>query len=421
MVEAVARALIVEDEPHARRYLRELLNGEERVAIAAEASTGTEALELIRSLAPDIVFLDIQMPELGGFDLIAEVGPEKMPAVIFITGYAEYAVRAFEVDAVDYLCKPFDRERLLVSIDRAMRYLDHRERTASDPNTEARGQAQQWLSRVAIKEEAGIVFVPVEDILWIEAANKYVVIHTAIGQKHVSRQTIQSLEETLDPSWFVRIHRSVLVRKSAVRGLYPLFHGDYMVKLTTGAELTLSRTFRDAFFQQMGRRALAPRRVTSGWRRIPRAFSSNRILCQQGSMQLSAVPQTLYERVALACGITPTPLLDTMIALLPAKTVIAGAVSRVLDALESCAVPAAELARLCGTDPGATERLLRVVRVRVSEGMPPVMRWRGNWKLLPLNMRPANFKLGATHESPDRIGSDHPADESTSPASRRRT
>lgn len=159
MVEGVARALIVEDELHARRYLRELLNGEERVAIAAEASSGTEGLELIRSLAPDIVFLDIQMPELGGFELIAEVGPEKMPAVIFITGYSEYAVRAFEVDAVDYLCKPFDRERLLVSIDRAMRYLDHRERTASDPNTEARGQAQQWLSRVAIKEEAGIVFV----------------------------------------------------------------------------------------------------------------------------------------------------------------------------------------------------------------------------------------------------------------------
>jgi two-component system, LytTR family, response regulator len=176
-----------------------------------------------------------------------------MPAVIFITGYAEYAVRAFEVDAVDYLCKPFDRERLLVSIDRALRYLDRQERAGRGLYAEERGQAQRRLSRVTIKEDTEIVFVPVEDILWIEAANKYVVIHTANGQKHIARQTIQSLEDTLDPGQFVRIHRSVLVRKSAVRGLYPLFHGDYMVKLTTGAELTLSRSFRAAFFQEMGR------------------------------------------------------------------------------------------------------------------------------------------------------------------------
>jgi two-component system LytT family response regulator len=253
MAETVARALIVEDEPHARRYLRELLNGEQRVAIAAEASNGVEAIELIRTLAPDIVFLDIQMPELSGFDLIAGVGPEKMPAVIFITGYAEYAVRAFEVDAVDYLCKPFDRERLLVSIDRAMRYVDHPERSGRDQYAEPSGQARQWPSRLTVKDDSGIVFVPVDDILWIEAANKYLVIHTANGQKHVARQTMQGLEETLDPGQFVRIHRSLLVRKSAVRGLHPLFHGDYMVKLSTGAELTLSRSFRKAFFQEMGR------------------------------------------------------------------------------------------------------------------------------------------------------------------------
>jgi two-component system LytT family response regulator len=253
MAEAVARALIVEDEPYARRYLRELLNDEERVAIAAEASNGAEALQLIRTLTPDIIFLDIQMPELGGFDVIAAADPEKKPAVIFITGYAEYAVRAFEVDAVDYLCKPFDRERLLVSIDRAMRYLDRHEPHSRGRHAESGRQTRQWLSRVTVKDESGVVFVPVDDILWIETANKYVVIHKANGQKHLARQTIQSLEESLDPEQFVRIHRSALVRKSAVRGLHPLFHGDYMVKLTTGAELTLSRSFRAAFFQEMGR------------------------------------------------------------------------------------------------------------------------------------------------------------------------
>ena len=253
MAEAVARALIVEDEPYARRYLREMLNAEDRVAVAAEASNGAEALQLIRALTPDIIFLDIQMPELGGFDVIAAADPEKMPAVIFITGYAEYAVRAFEVDAVDYLCKPFDRERLLVSIDRAMRHLDRHEPHSRGRHAESGRQTRQWISRVTVKDESGVVFVPVDDILWIETANKYVVIHTANGQKHLARQTIHSLEESLDPEQFVRIHRSALVRKSAVRGLHPLFHGDYMVKLTTGAELTLSRSFRAAFFQEMGR------------------------------------------------------------------------------------------------------------------------------------------------------------------------
>lgn len=109
----------------------------------------------------------------------------------------------------------------------------------------------QWLSRLAIKEEDGIVFVPVEEILWIDAANKYVVVHTT-GRDHIARQTIQGLEDTLDPRQFLRIHRSILVRKAAVRGLRPLFHGDYIVKLTNGAELTLSRSFRGSFFDQMG-------------------------------------------------------------------------------------------------------------------------------------------------------------------------
>lgn len=239
------RTLIIDDEPHARRYLRELLGGETDVAIVGEALSGLEGLELIRKLSPDIVFLDIQMPGLDGFQMVEQLETKKRPIFIFVTGYSEYAIKAFEVEAVDYLRKPFDRERLSISLERAMRRLSMRDAVPAGG-----AEANHWLSRLAIKEKDGIVFVPVEQILWIEAANKYVIVHTA-SREHISRQTIQSLEETLDPKQFVRIHRSILVRKAAVRGLHPLFHGDYIVKLANGAELTLSRNFRELFFKHM--------------------------------------------------------------------------------------------------------------------------------------------------------------------------
>lgn len=240
------RTLIVDDEPHARHYLRELLEGELDVAIAGEAASGVDGLDLIRKLCPDVVFMDIQMPGLDGFELVREIETEKIPAFIFVTGYSEYAVKAFEVEAVDYLCKPFDKDRLAISLERARRRLHVRNAVHGNEATNT------WLTRLAVKEENGVIFVPVEQILWIEAANKYVVVHV-VDREHIVRQTIQSLEDTLDPKQFVRIHRSILVRKAAVRGLHPLFHGDYIVKLINGAELTLSRNFRGSFFDQMSR------------------------------------------------------------------------------------------------------------------------------------------------------------------------
>jgi two-component system, LytTR family, response regulator len=240
------RVLIVDDEPHARRYLRELLANETDLAIVGEAASGTEGVELVRELSPHLVFLDIQMPGLDGFEMVDGIATEAAPMFIFVTGYSEYAVRAFEIEAVDYLCKPFDKERLSISLERAARRFNARQVALEN------GRDIQYLSRLSIKQEDGIVLVPVTQILWIEAANKYVVVHTT-EHKHILRQTIQSLEDTLDPKQFVRIHRSILVRKAAVRGLHPLFHGDYLVKLTNGAELTLSRSFRGAFFQQIGR------------------------------------------------------------------------------------------------------------------------------------------------------------------------
>ncbi len=242
------RTLLIEDEIHARRYLRELLATEEGLTIVGEADSGTIGAELIRTLQPDLVFLDVQMPELDGFSMVEQIGAERMPAFIFVTAFPEYAVRAFEIDAVDYLCKPFDRQRLSAAVQRARRLLD----PPASPRP-AEGPADgTWYSRITVKEEAGITFVPVEDVLWIEAANKYVVIHSGIGT-HVARLTIQHVAAHLDPKQFVRIHRSILVRKSAVRGLHPLFHGDYTVKLIDGTELTLSRTYREAFFDAMSR------------------------------------------------------------------------------------------------------------------------------------------------------------------------
>jgi two-component system LytT family response regulator len=162
-----------------------------------------------------------------------------------VTGYSEYAVKAFEIEAVDYVCKPFDKERVSISVERALRRL-------GSATAASGGGEGQWFSRLAIKDGEQIVFLPVEEIVWIEAANKYVVIHSASGS-HVWRQTIQSLEGKLNPALFVRTHRSSLVRKAAVRGLHPLFHGDYIVKLVNGAEVPLSRTFRNAFFREMSR------------------------------------------------------------------------------------------------------------------------------------------------------------------------
>jgi two-component system, LytTR family, response regulator len=238
-----ARVLIVEDEEHARRYLRELLEEESQVDVIGECSNGAEGLERIQDLSPDLVFVDIQMPGIDGLGMIDRIPGNRSPLFIFVTGYSEYAVKAFDVEAVDYLCKPFDKERLSVSIERALRRLNSAGACAGE---------SPWLSRLSIKDDERIVFLPVEEIVWVEAANKYVVIHTAAGT-HICRHTIQGLEDRLDPREFVRTHRSTLVRKSAVRGLHPLFHGDYAVKLVNGAEVTLSRGFRGSFFREMSR------------------------------------------------------------------------------------------------------------------------------------------------------------------------
>jgi two-component system, LytTR family, response regulator len=240
---APVRVLLVEDEEHARRYLRELLEDEPQIEVVGECSNGVEGVRQIQELSPEIVFVDVQMPGLDGFGMIDRIAGARLPLFVFVTGYGEYAVKAFEIEAVDYLCKPFDKERLSLSVERAVRRLNSAVPSAGDG---------QWLSRLSIKDDERILFVSVDEILWIEAANKYVVIHTPDGT-HIARQTIQGLEEKLNPREFVRTHRSALVRKAAVRGMHPLFHGDYIVRLANGDQAPLSRSFRESFFREMSR------------------------------------------------------------------------------------------------------------------------------------------------------------------------
>jgi two-component system, LytTR family, response regulator len=245
MTETSLRALIVDDELHSRRYLSELLEGETNVSVVGEASSGAEGVEQIETQEPDIVFLDIQMSDLDGFELVKRIEGPRLPLFIFVTGYTEYAVRAFEIEAVDYLCKPFDKERLAIALERARRRMNRSEDAVGNVG-------DHYLSWLWIREGSGYIFVPVEQIVWIEAANKYVVVHTASGGAHIARLTIQGLQDKLDPEQFVRVHRSTIVRKAAVRGIQPFFHGDYIVKLANGAEVTLSRNFRVSFFDGMG-------------------------------------------------------------------------------------------------------------------------------------------------------------------------
>jgi two-component system, LytTR family, response regulator len=244
---APLRTVIVDDEPHARRYVAELLADEPQVSIVGEASNGKEALDLIRTCQPELVFLDIQMPDLDGFAVHAGLASSKLPAFVFVTGYSEYAAKAFDVEAVDYVCKPFGKERLATAVERVVRRLRTTEAAAAP---QQRNATRGWVSRIAVKEENGTTFVPIEQILWIESANRYVVIHTN-SKDYLTRETMQNLEEMLNPAQFIRTHRGVLVRKAAVRALQPLFHGDYTVTLVNGAQVTLSRTFRAAFFKQM--------------------------------------------------------------------------------------------------------------------------------------------------------------------------
>jgi two-component system LytT family response regulator len=244
-----ATVLIVDDEPLARDRIRELLKGDHEIEIVDEARNGREAIEAIAARAPDIVFLDVQMPDMDGFAVLQALG-EKLPLIIFVTAYDQHALRAFDVHAVDYLMKPFDRQRFAKSLDRA------KERIKRPPDENDAGRIMalleelkagvRYLERFAIKTGEKILFIRAQDVDSIEAEGNYVRLNVATSS-YLVRETINSIESQLDPRTFVRIHRSTIVNINRVRELQAWARGEYRVMLDNDAHYTLSRGYREHF------------------------------------------------------------------------------------------------------------------------------------------------------------------------------
>jgi two-component system LytT family response regulator len=250
----VIRVLIVDDEPIARRGIRQQLRGEADLAVIGESGDGAAAIDAITELAPDLVFLDIQMPEVGGFDVVEAIGIARMPAVIFVTAYDEHALRAFDVHAVDYVLKPIDRHRFRTAVERARRRLEHApaqlDRQVDRRIAAALGElgrpAHDYAKRLAIKGDGRVILVDVDEVDRLEAAGNYVEVHGG-ARRHLVRETMAGLEARLDPTRFVRVSRSSIVNATRVRELQPMFNGDFVVVLRDGTKVAGSRRFRAAF------------------------------------------------------------------------------------------------------------------------------------------------------------------------------
>ena len=254
MNDGILNVLIVDDEPLARKGLRKLLAKEQDINVAGECVDGVDAVEHIQEKKPDIVFLDIQMPGLDGFGVIDAIGVKEMPLTIFVTAYDLHALRAFDVHAIDYILKPVIPERLTVALDRVRAMVHQSNRSEIDKQVAALLQAMRpsvdKLERIVIKSVGKVVLVPVDEIDWITADGDYVKLHTP-HKVHLLREKISILETKLDPSNFIRIHRSAIVRIGCIRELRPLLNGDHVVILHNGEQLALSRTLRARVFSAL--------------------------------------------------------------------------------------------------------------------------------------------------------------------------
>lgn len=242
------RTVIADDEPLARERLRALLRGERIIELVEECGSGPETIAAIQRERPDLVFLDIQMPGCDGLQVVDVLGAGDRPAIVFVTAHESFAVRAFEVDAVDYLLKPFDLDRLREAIRRAAEYL--RVRRASDaPNlvdwfpaaARAIGTKPE---RITVRTDGRVVFLKPEEIVWIEAADNYAILHLPTDERVMMRETLSALEVRLGNTGFVRVNRSALVNLHRVREFQRTVHGDYVVVLRDGPKIPLSRNLR---------------------------------------------------------------------------------------------------------------------------------------------------------------------------------
>ena len=255
MTDRPIRALIADDEALARKFIRRMLRDDRDFEIIGESTNGKETVAMIRKQRPDVVFLDVQMPEMDGLAVLESIGIEQLPEIIFTTAYEQYAIRAFELHALDYLLKPFDQARFKDTIKYA------KERFRLDRRNEGRMQISalleniknkpQYLERLVIKAGGRITFLRTDEIDWIEADDKYVHLHTGKAKPMV-RQTLSAMEAQLDPAKFRRVHRSAIVNVERIAELQPFFSGEYSILLRGGTKLTLSRNYKDKLFVLIG-------------------------------------------------------------------------------------------------------------------------------------------------------------------------
>lgn len=258
------RAVIADDEPLARDALRVLLKKDSRVEIVAECRNGEEAIAAVRRHSPDLIFLDVQMPGTDGFQVVEQIGVEKMPVTIFVTAFDKYALRAFTAHALDYLLKPFDHERFETALERAIEQIqrqnfvrtgeklfalledlrgDSTEKIVEENPNRASGENEgEFLERFVIKSQGRIYFVKAGEVEWIEAMGDYASLR--VGDKsHLLHRTMKDLQRKLDPKKFVRIHRSIILNIEFIKDVQPLFKGEYIITLTSGKQLKSSRGF----------------------------------------------------------------------------------------------------------------------------------------------------------------------------------
>jgi len=240
--------LLVDDEPLAREGLRMLLSQDPDVSAIHESKDGLEAVAAIRSVQPDLVFLDVQMPEMDGFAVVKEVGAENMPAVVFVTAHDRYAIQAFEINAIDYLLKPVTTDRFHQTLARAKERLSLKAPDQASRQIlsllETIAAPRRFLKRLAVRSAGKTVFVEAEAVDWIEAAENYAQLHTG-SAAHLLHVTMNALEKSLDPEVFLRIHRSLIVNVKRIKELQPALHGEYVVTLLNGVRLQSGRGYNE--------------------------------------------------------------------------------------------------------------------------------------------------------------------------------
>jgi len=243
------RVLVVDDEPLARRGIRQLLDSETDFEIVGECKNGREAVSALEKLSPELIFLDIQMPLLDGFSFIEKVGAENLPAIVFVTAYDEHAIHAFETGALDYLLKPVDPLRFQKTLERVREQIKNKQPRELEQKLSALlenlklPESEKYLERIAIKENGRVTFLNIDEIVWISSEGNYVGLHTK-GETHLLRETMDAIERKLDSRKFLRLRRSTIVRIEQIKELHPLFNGEFEVVLKSGAKLSSSRRYR---------------------------------------------------------------------------------------------------------------------------------------------------------------------------------